>query len=83
MNTAELKAERVRKDKSVDYMANLIGKSYGSYRKKENGDVKFDPDEMVAIAYDLELDFEKFNVIFFDGQLPFSNNDIGKYAIVM
>ena len=38
VNTDELRGERTRQKKSVQYMANLIGKHYSSYSKKENGE---------------------------------------------
>lgn len=72
MKTRELKAERVRQGKSVKYMAQVIEKSDDAYAKKERGDVKFSPDEMVAICNDLCLSPERFNAIFFDSELPFS-----------
>lgn len=71
MNTNELKAERIRQDKNVNYMAKVIGKSNDAYSKKERGEVKFDPDEMVAIQNDLRLSPALFNAIFFDSKLLF------------
>lgn len=75
MNRNELKAERIRQGKSSSYMGNLIGKSENSYAKKEKGQVKFTPDEMVLIATDLRLSPNQFYAIFFDSKLPFSNNE--------
>lgn len=72
MNTRELRAERIRQDKNVKYMAKVIGKSEDAYAKKERGVVKFDPHEMVAIQNDLHLSPALFNAIFFDSQLLFS-----------
>ena len=72
MNKYELKAERVRQNKSTDYMARVIGKTADCYAKKENGKVKFTPDEICAITNDLSLTFDMFNTIFFDGNLPIS-----------
>ena len=75
MNTAELKAERIRKGKTPQDMADVIEKSYDCYIKKEKGIVKCSPEEIVALAIDLELDFDKFNAIFFDGKLLFGKNE--------
>ncbi len=71
MNRNELRAERVKKRRSIGYMAKLIGKSYSSWQKKENGDVEFTSDEIALIANDLELTPSKVNLIFFDSKLPF------------
>lgn len=72
MNTSELKAERIRQNKSIEYMANVITKSHDTYAKKERGIVKFSPNEMVAVSNDLHLTPAKFNAIFFDSNLLFS-----------
>ena len=73
MNTSELKAERIRQNKSTEYMASLIEKTVDTYAKKERGEVKFSPEETVAVANDLGLDIDKFNAIFFDGELLIGN----------
>ena len=72
MNTNELRAERIRQEKNVKYMAMVIGKSEDAYAKKERGAVKFDPSEMIAIQNDLHLSPALFNAIFFDSKLLFS-----------
>ena len=72
MNTSELRAERIRQNKSVEYMAGVIGKTNDTYAKKERGLVKFSPEEMVVISNDLCLTPAMFNAIFFDSQLLFS-----------
>lgn len=73
MNTSELRAERVRQRKNVEYMAKVIGKSNDAYAKKERGLVKFTPEEIIAVSNDLLLSPEKLNLIFFDSNLLFSN----------
>lgn len=82
MNSNELRAERIRKEKDINYMASLINKSYDVYRKKENGDVKFSPDEIVSISLDLELNEDKLNDIFFDGMLPIGKNRLFNHSVV-
>ena len=73
VNTLELKCERIRQRKSIGYMANVIGKSYPSYQKKENGFVDFSQDEIVKLAKDLGLNLERTNYIFFANKLPSGN----------
>ena len=75
MNTQELKGERVRQGKSMEYMGKLIQKTTDAYAKKERGEVKFTPDEQAVLTIDLGLDFEKFNAIFYDGKLLFSKSE--------
>lgn len=65
----ELKSKRVLKGISAAEAAKLLGKSYVSYNKKESGEVGFTPAEMVVLADKLELTFDEFNRIFFDGKL--------------
>lgn len=73
MNTSELRAERVRQRKNVEYMAKVISKSNDTYAKKERGLVKFTPEEIAAVSNDLMLSPEKLNLIFFDSNLLFGN----------
>ena len=69
MNKAELKAERVRQGKDIQYMADLIGKAYSVYRNKEASISRFTADEIATIANDLQLTLPRVNEIFFDGKL--------------
>ena len=71
LNSLELEYARKRKGKSTERMADVIGKSTQSYCKKESGEVSFSDEEKVAVAKELELTAEMFNVIFFDRKLPF------------
>lgn len=66
-----LEYERKCKNKTKEDMGRAIGKSVASYVKKESGEVKFSDEEKVIIARELELTQEKFNAIFFDGNLPY------------
>ena len=65
MNQLELEYARKRKNKTKADMAAAIGKSVGSYAKKERGDVKFSDEEKVIIARELDLTSEQVNAIFF------------------
>ena len=78
MNTAELRAERIRQGKDKEYMGKLIEKTTDAYAKKERGEVKFTLEETAVVANDLALDFDLFNCIFFDGKLPFSKSECKK-----
>ena len=71
MNTNELRAERIRQNKSIGYMAKIIKRSNDAYAKKERGEVKFTADEIAAISNELLLSPAKMNLIFFDGSLLF------------
>lgn len=71
MTNLELKAERVRQNKSSEYMGKVIGKNGALYRSKEKGKVGFKVDEIIAIVQDLKLSPEKLDLCFFDGMLQF------------
>ena len=71
MNSRELRSERMKQNKSVEYMANVIGKNPSSYRKKERGKVAFSIPEMIAISNDLRLSPARFNAVFCDSKLLF------------
>lgn len=74
MNAIELKVERTRKGFTQEHMANIIGVSTVSYSKKERGEVRFKPEEIILVAEALELDQDRANAIFFDGKLPKGNS---------
>ena len=69
MKTNELKAERVRLNKTAASLAKTLGVSYSSYRQKEAGIVKFSADEIATLANELMLSPERVNDIFFDGKI--------------
>ena len=69
MRGNELKAERVRQNKSATYMGKLIGKSADAYRRQERGAGKFSGTEIGIIGRDLKLDPEKLAFIFCDYDL--------------
>lgn len=70
MNTAELKAERVRSGKSIKDMADALGLTYDAYIRKEKGDVRFNTDQILIVTNELRLTSELVNRIFFDDKLP-------------
>lgn len=59
---------------SQKQMADALGISESSYRKKESGDVRFSDQEKVAVAKIFGLSAEQINQIFFGGELPIGNN---------
>ena len=52
------------------YMADQLGISLPSYRKKENGDIRFSDEEKVKLAKLLELSPKQLNDYLYDGMLP-------------
>jgi len=70
MDTKRLRELRAGRRISLDVLADVIGKSKVSYSKKERGEVKFLPDEIIALSKFYNLNMEETNHIFFDGNLP-------------
>jgi len=70
MDTKRLRELRAGRRVSLDELGNVIGKSKVSYSKKERGEVKFLPDEIIALSNFYNLSMEETNYIFFDGNLP-------------
>lgn len=70
MKSLEIKGARTRLGYKTSYMADILGISDDSYRKKERGIVKFSDEEKVIVARTLEFSFQQFNEYFFDGKLP-------------
>lgn len=69
VNTKALRIARVEEDKTQSDMADLLNVSRGTYSKKENGLINITIDEAVAIAEDLQMDFNKFNKVFANERL--------------
>ena len=70
MDSLKLEFARRDKGKSPKDMAQAIGKTENSYRKKERGEVAFSDDDKIIIANELDLTLSQVNEIFFDGKLP-------------
>lgn len=60
---------------SQEYMAEQLGISVASYRKKESGVSSFSDREKIVVARVLNLNQEQVNDIFFDGMLPMAKNN--------
>lgn len=68
-NGAELRAECVRKGITLESLASKIGINPTSLYRKINGESEFRRNELQIIKNVLELDDEKFIIIFFTYQL--------------
>jgi len=69
MNVRELKAEMVRKDKSVDQLCAAIGISRTAWFRKVGGTSQFTQGEIQALRHELDLDDQQIMVIFFDDKV--------------
>ena len=72
MKPLEIKGARARLGFKQQYMADQLGISLPSYRKKENGDIRFSDEEKVKLAKLLELSPKQLNDYLYDGMLPIS-----------
>lgn len=77
METYELKAARVRLGYSGQAIADRLGVSKQTYFGKEHGVRSFTDAEKLELVNYLHLSFEQFNMIFYDGKLPYGRKDIG------
>ena len=71
MTNLKLKGYRVSKGLQQQDMGDIIQKSRQAYSLKERGITEFTFPEAATIAVATEMDFDTFNDIFFDGNLPF------------
>lgn len=65
MNARELKAQMVRKDKSVDQLCTALGISRSAWFRKVNGESEFTQSEIAGLRFELELDDHQTAEIFF------------------
>lgn len=66
MDVKELKAQMVRKDKSVDQMCAALGISRSAWFRKIGGESQFTQGEMMDLRNELDLDDQQTVAIFFD-----------------
>lgn len=79
MNSTRLRELRAGRRISLKTLGDVIGKSIVSYSKKERGEVKFQPDEVVALSKFYGLTYDEMNAIFYDKNLPNGNfEDLNK-----
>lgn len=70
MDSTRLRELRAGRRIPLEKLAEVIGKSIISYSKKERGEVKFKPDEVIALSEFYGLSYDEMNAIFYDNNLP-------------
>lgn len=66
MNTKELKAQMVRKEKTVDQLCASLGISRSAWFRKIGGESQFTQGEITGLRKELELSDEQTGDIFFN-----------------
>ena len=69
MNARELKAQMIRKDKTVDQLCTALGISRSSWFRKINGESEFTQGEISGLRFELELDDHQTADIFFSREV--------------
>ena len=69
MNKRELKAQMIRKDKTVDQLCTALGISRSAWFRKVGGESEFTQSEIAALRFELELDDHLTAEIFFNCQV--------------
>lgn len=69
MNKRELKAQMVRKDKSVDQLCSALGISRTAWFRKVGGVSQFTQGEIAELRLELELDDHQTAEIFFNKEM--------------
>ena len=69
MNVRELKAQMVRKDKTVDQLCTALGISRSAWFRKVGGESEFTQGEIMGLRFELELDDQQTGIIFFDKEM--------------
>ena len=70
MKPLEIKGARARLGYKQQYMADNLGISVATYRKKESGVIRFTDKEKIMVTKLLELTPARMNDFLFDGELP-------------
>lgn len=70
MKPLEIKGARARLGYKQQYMADSLGISVATYRKKESGVIRFTDKEKIKVTKLLELTPTQMNDFLFDGELP-------------
>ena len=66
MIARELKAQMIRKDKTVDQLCAALGISRSAWFRKVNGVSEFTQGEITGLRFELELDDHQTGIIFFN-----------------
>lgn len=69
MNVRELKAQMIRKDKTVDQLCSAIGISRSAWFRKVGGESQFTQGELNDLRRELELDDHQIMAIFFSDEV--------------
>lgn len=70
MNKKELKAQMIRKEKTVDQLCTALGISRSAWFRKVNGVSEFTQGEITGLRFELELDDQLTGIIFFSEEVP-------------
>ena len=70
MKPLEIKGARARLGYKQQYMADNLGISVATYRKKESGVIRFTDKEKIMVTKLRELTPAQMNDFLFDGELP-------------
>lgn len=70
MKPLEIKGARTRLGYTQQFVADELGMTVHSYRKKESGCVKFTDEEKKNLSRVLHLTLDQFNDYLYDGLLP-------------
>ena len=70
MKPLEIKGARARLGYKQQYMADNLGISVATYRKKESGVIRFTDKEKIKVSKLLALTPAQMNDFLFDGELP-------------
>jgi len=69
MNKRELKAQMIRKDKTVDQLCTALGISRAAWFRKIGGVSQFTQGEIAGLRFELELDDHQTAEIFFSKEV--------------
>jgi len=69
MNAKELKAQMIRKEKTVDQLCTALGISRSAWFRKVSGASEFTQGEITGLRFELELDDVLTGIIFFDKEV--------------
>ena len=69
MNKRELKAQMVRKEKTVDQLCTALGISRTAWFRKVGGESQFTQGEIMGLRFELDLDDHQTAEIFFNNEV--------------
>ena len=79
MNAVELKCARIRRGKTTREMAEVIGNSMAAYNLRERGVCPVTLEDAKRLGPALDLSRDEFFTIFFDGIVPYRNDEVDCY----